>query len=68
MIRRLSERGVNWAIISEVVPDQREDLRFSATHALVWRDLIEEFEPVECASLPKSVKILRRKRAALLPK
>lgn len=68
MIRRLSERGVNWAIISEAVPDQREDLRFSATHALVWRDLIEEFEPVECASLPKSVKILRRKRAALLPK
>ena len=68
MLRSLITKNVNWAIISDTVPDEREDLRFSATHSLVWQDLTRDFEAVECACLPRSVKILRRKPPALFPK
>jgi hypothetical protein len=61
MIHDLAAKNVNWAIISDTPLDKREDLRFSATHKLVWQYLMENFEPVESACLPKSMKILHRK-------
>jgi tryptophan synthase alpha subunit len=67
MIHELAAKNVNWAIISDTPPDKREDLRFSATHKLVWQYLTEDFEPVESACLPKSVKILHRKRPGSTP-
>jgi len=64
MIHELAAKNVNWAIISDTPLDKREDLRFSATHELVWQYLMENFEPVESACLAKSMKILHRKHPA----
>jgi hypothetical protein len=61
MIRDLNVRNVNWAIISDVPMDKREDRRFSATHRVLWQYLIENFEPVENDCLPKVMKMLHRK-------
>ena len=61
MIHDLAAKHVNWALISDTPLDNREDLRFSATHKLVWQYLKENFEPIESACLPKSMKILHRK-------
>lgn len=61
MIQHLNARNVNWAIISDVPLDKREDRRFSATHRILWQYLIENFEPVETDWLPKMMKILHRK-------
>jgi hypothetical protein len=62
MIHELAAKNVNWAIISDTTPDKREDLRFSATHKLVWQYLTEDFEPVTDSCLRKEMKILRRKQ------
>jgi hypothetical protein len=64
MIHELAAKNVNWTIISDTLLDKREDLRFAATHKLVWRYLMENFEPIESACLPKSMKILHRKHSA----
>jgi hypothetical protein len=64
MIRELAATNVNWAIISDTPPDKREDLRFSATNELVWQYLMENFQPIESACLPKSMKILHRRHPA----
>jgi uncharacterized membrane protein len=64
MIQELTAKNVNWAIISDTPLDKREDLRFSATHELVWQYLMENFEPVESACLAESMKILHRKHPA----
>ncbi len=61
MIHDLAARKVNWVVISDTRPDKRGDLRFSATHPLVWKHLSEEFEPIVATCLPNSVKILRRR-------
>jgi hypothetical protein len=62
MIQELTAKNVNWAIISDAPRDKREDLRFSATHKLVWQYLMENFEPVESACLAEPMKIFHRKR------
>ena len=67
MIRELTAKNVNWAIISDTPPDQREDLRFSETHKLVWRYLQEDFDLVENSCVPKPTQIFHRKSARLLP-
>jgi hypothetical protein len=67
MIHELTTKNVNWAIISNTPPDKREDLRFAATHELVWQYLTGNFEPVESACLPRSMKIFHRKRPSLVP-
>jgi len=64
MIHELAAKNVNWAIISDTFLDKREDLRFSATHELVWQYLMENFEPIESVCLPKEMKILHRKHPA----
>ena len=61
MIRELTVKNVNWAIISDTPLDKREDRRFSATHELVWQYLMENFEPIESVCLPKEMKIFHRK-------
>jgi hypothetical protein len=67
MIQELTAKDVNWALISDAPLDKREDLLFSATHKLVWQYLMENFEPIESACLPKWMKILHRKRPSLIP-
>jgi hypothetical protein len=67
MIHELAAKNVNWVIISDTLLDEREDLRFSATHKLVWQYLMENFEPIESACLPKWMKILHRRRPGLIP-
>jgi hypothetical protein len=64
MIHELAAKNVNWAIISDTLLDKREDLLFSATHKLVWQYLMENFELLESAWLPKWMKILHRKYPA----
>jgi hypothetical protein len=64
MIHELAAKNVNWAIISDTPLDKREDLRFSATHELVWQYLMENFEPIETTCSPKWMKILHRKHPA----
>jgi len=64
MIHELAAKNVNWAIISDTLLDNREDLLFSATHKIAWQYLMENFEPIESACLPKSMKILHRKHSA----
>ena len=62
MIETLTAKNVNWAILSEDTIDGRDDLRFSATHQLVYRHLSENFESVASPCLPRALKILRRKQ------
>lgn len=61
MIQTLAAKNVNWSIVADVTLDKREDLRFSATHALVWQYLQQNFEPVDGFCLPRSMKILHRR-------
>jgi len=67
MIHKLAAKNVNWAIISDTPLDKREDLRFSATHEVIWQYLMENFELVESACVPRSMKIFHRKRPGLIP-
>jgi hypothetical protein len=67
MIHKLASKNVNWAIISDTPLDKREDLRFSATHEVIWQYLMENFELVESACVPRSMKIFHRKRPGLIP-
>lgn len=64
MIKELTAKNVNWAIISDAPWDKREDRRFSATHKLVWQYLMENFEPVESVCLAEPLKIFHRKHPA----
>jgi hypothetical protein len=61
MIHELTAKNVNWAIVWDTTLDEREDLRFSATHNLVWHYLVQNFEPVKTTCLPKSWRTLHRK-------
>jgi len=60
MVRALKNKNVNWAIVHNLPTDQREDLLFSATHALVWKYLKKNFQPIPDPRLPGSMTILRR--------
>jgi hypothetical protein len=64
MIHDLTAKNVKWAIVWDVTLDGREDLRFSATHDLVWHYLVQNFEPVKITCLPKRWRILHRKEPA----
>ncbi len=45
MIRSLTNKEVNWAIVSNQPMDGREELRFSATHPLLWNYSAGEVSP-----------------------
>ncbi len=61
MIGELEAKNVNWAIISDIIPGSRDDVRFSATNELVWQYLMGNFAPFEISCLPRSMKIFHRK-------
>lgn len=60
-IQRLAAQKVNWALISTSTLDRREDLRFSATHPVLWQHLREHFVPVPQPCLPKTMQLLHRR-------
>lgn len=60
IIRSLTKKQVDWAIVSNAPPDQRDDLRFSATYPLVWNYLMREFQPVPKVHLPGKMAVLHR--------
>jgi hypothetical protein len=65
MIQELTAKNVNWAIISDAPWDKQENRRFSVTHKLVWKYLMENFEPIESGCLAEPMKIFHRKHPAV---
>jgi hypothetical protein len=61
MITELKEKGVNWVILGDVALDGREDLRFRNTHHLLWKHIMDHFEPVEAKGFPGNYQLLKRK-------
>lgn len=60
MVRTLKNKNVNWAIVSDIPIDRRDDLRFSVTHALVWKYLMQNFQAVDQPRLPGAMVLLHR--------
>ena len=61
MIAELKEKNVHWVILGDVAFDGRQDLRFRNTHHLLWKHIIDHFEPVEAEGLPGNYQLLKRK-------
>jgi hypothetical protein len=61
MIAELKEKGVDWVILGDVALDGREDLRFRNTHHLLWKHIVDAFEPVQVEGLPGNYQLLKRK-------
>jgi hypothetical protein len=64
MLRSIDEERVRLALIRDDPADEREDLRFSRTHPLVWSHLNAEFEALELPGLPASFHVLYRDKPA----
>ena len=60
IIAALGEKNVDWAIISNIPPDRRDDLRFSVTYPDVWRFLMKNFQPLAQPRLPGGLTIFHR--------
>ena len=63
IIEELDKKNVNWVILGDVPLDNRDELRFKNTHALVWQQLMQNFEVVE--TLPYNHQLLHRKTKAV---
>ncbi len=61
IIQNLIKHKVNWAILTDIALDGRDELRFRHTHSLVWEYLMINFEPMETPNLPSNEQFLRRK-------
>ena len=61
MIHQMDTEKVNWVILGDVPLDGRDDLRFRHTHGLLWRHIMENFEPVPAEGLPWNYQLLKRK-------
>jgi hypothetical protein len=61
MISELKEENVNWVILGDVAFDGRQDLRFRNTHHLLWKHIMDHFEPVEAEGFPSNYQLLKRK-------
>lgn len=61
MLRSIDEERVRLALVRDDPVDDREDLRFSRTHPLVWSYLNAEFEKLEPPGLPPDLHVLYRK-------
>jgi hypothetical protein len=61
MITEMDEKNVRWVILGEGTLDGREDLRFRNTHPLVWRHIMDAFEPVPGETLPGGYKLHKRR-------
>lgn len=66
MIAAIRAADVRIAVIYNLALDQREDLRFSATHPLVMAYLLSEMERLENHGLPSDLQLFRAKRASPL--
>jgi hypothetical protein len=62
MIDELERSGAPIAVVADSPFDGSEGLRFSRTHPEVFRHLKDNFDAVECASLPVDVYLFRRER------
>jgi hypothetical protein len=60
MILSIERSDVRLAIISNAKLDDREELRFSATHPLVWRHLRARLKAVDGLELPPDLHVLER--------
>lgn len=60
MIQRLEEQTVGWALIVDTSIDEREDLRFHNSHALVWNYILERFEELP-SGLGRGQRLFRRR-------
>ena len=60
IVERLETRRVRWALIVDTAIDDREDLRFSNTHPLVWTFLHERYERVPTSFLREDHLLFRR--------
>jgi hypothetical protein len=61
MIRDLEKHHVNLALILDGPIDEREDLAFRNTHAVVWEYLMREFDSVDDPALPPDHILLERR-------
>jgi len=61
MIQDMDRKGVRWLILGSGTLDGREDLRFRNTHPLVWRHIMDAFEPVPGETLPGGYQLFRRR-------
>jgi hypothetical protein len=61
MMLDMDRKGVRWIILGSGTLDGREDLRFRNTHPLVWRHIMDTFEPVPGETLPGGYQLYRKK-------
>jgi hypothetical protein len=59
MISQLIEKQVKWAFVSDASIDNRDELRFTNTHPLLWEYLLKYFEPVPTEKLPKGFRLFK---------
>jgi hypothetical protein len=60
-IARLSERGVDWALIVDAPVEEREDLLFRSMNELVWAHFQRDWERVPTPELPADHLLFRRR-------
>jgi hypothetical protein len=65
MLRSIYEERVRLALVRDDPVDDREELRFSRTHPLVWSHLKAEFETLELPELPPCFHVLFRDQPAM---
>jgi hypothetical protein len=61
MISDLENKHINWVILGDVPLDGRDDLRFKNTYCLVWKYIMDNFQPVKVEGLPENYQLLHRK-------
>ena len=61
-VRRLEERGVNWALVNAGKIEGPGESGFPDTHPLVWKHLQTAFQPVNLPALPRGMQLLRRRK------
>lgn len=60
IIAALERKNVAWAIISNIPPDRRNELRFSVIYPEVWKFLMKNFQPLAQPRLPGGLTIFHR--------
>lgn len=60
IITALEKKNVAWAIISNIPPDRRSDLRFSVIYPEVWKFLIKHYQPLAQPRLPGGLTVFHR--------
>jgi hypothetical protein len=63
MIVEIEARSLRWSLVCNYPVDNREELRFSNSHALVWAHLQQRFEPVSVDGLREDCQLRRRHQA-----